>query len=87
MVLKHPDPEKLFFIQADASDVAVSSTTSGKPGRRLQPCAYTSKKLTETKQHWGGWMGLGEESLWRAVGPLHLEAFSRREQDPFPNMN
>lgn len=37
LVLKHPDPKKLFVIQANASDVAVLLLEN--EGDQLQPCA------------------------------------------------
>lgn len=53
LVLKDPDPKKPFLIQADANDVAVHAVILQKNQEgQLQPCAYTSKKLTETEQQW-----------------------------------
>lgn len=51
LVLKHPDPDQPFVIQADASDVAVGAVLlqNNKRGE-LQPCAYTSRKLTNTER-------------------------------------
>lgn len=55
-VLKHPDTNKPFVIQADPSDVAVGAVLLKEKGcGQLQPCAYISKKLTETEQHWAVW--------------------------------
>lgn len=47
-LLIHPDPEKPFVVEVDASTTrvgAVLSQQQGKPSR-LNPCAFLSKKLT-----------------------------------------
>lgn len=55
-VLKHLDPNAPFVIQADASDVAVRAVLLQKNKQgALQPCAYTSQKLTKTEQWWTVW--------------------------------
>lgn len=52
-VLKHPDPTQAFIVQADASDVAVGAVLLQKNGQdQLQPCAYTSRKLSPTEREW-----------------------------------
>lgn len=49
-VLKHPNPEEPFMIQADASDVAVGAVLlQHNEEGNLQPCVYTSRKLNETE--------------------------------------
>lgn len=49
LVLKYPDPEEPFAIQADASDVAVGDVLlQWNKERNLQLYAYTSCKLNET---------------------------------------
>lgn len=51
--MKHPDPEEAIVIQADASDVAVGAVLLQRNKEdQLQPCTYTSKKLSETEQRW-----------------------------------
>lgn len=55
-VLKQQEPEKPFVIQANASNIAIGAVLLQKNEKgQLQPCAYTLKKLTETKQHWAVW--------------------------------
>ncbi|KAK9395445.1 retrotransposon-derived protein PEG10 [Crotalus adamanteus] len=55
-VLKHPCPGEPFVIQADASDVAVGAVLLQKNKNGiLQPCAYTSKKFTESERRWAIW--------------------------------
>lgn len=52
-VLKHPDLNDPFVIQADTSNVAVGAALLQKNEQDdLQPCTYTSRKLTETKHRW-----------------------------------
>lgn len=50
-VLKYPNPEELFAIQVDASNVVVGAVLlqKNKEGK-LQPCTYTSEKLNEAKR-------------------------------------
>lgn len=48
-VLNHLDPEQPFTIQAEAKDVAVGALLLQENVQwKLQPCAHTSKKLTDT---------------------------------------
>lgn len=50
LVLKHPDSEKPFIIQVNASDVEVGALLFQKNLKgELQPCAYTSYKLLKQK--------------------------------------
>lgn len=52
-VLKHPNVEEPFMNQMDTSDVAVEAVFLQKNGeRKLHPCAFTSRKLNETKRWW-----------------------------------
>ncbi|XP_026578567.1 KAT8 regulatory NSL complex subunit 1-like, partial [Pseudonaja textilis] len=56
LVLKHPDPEQPFIIQADASDMAVGAVLLQRNDQgNLQPCAYTSHKLMDTERRWAAW--------------------------------
>lgn len=70
-MLKHPDLEQAFVVQADASDVAVAIVLLqvGEQGA-LQPCMYTFYKLTKAKQWWATW---GKEALaiWWALMTWH----------------
>ncbi|KAK9406808.1 hypothetical protein NXF25_005582 [Crotalus adamanteus] len=55
-VLVHPDPGRPFVVQADASDVAVGAVLLQRNDQGiLQPCAYTSKKFTDTERRWAVW--------------------------------
>ncbi|XP_060539362.1 queuine tRNA-ribosyltransferase catalytic subunit 1 isoform X1 [Pantherophis guttatus] len=55
-ILKHPDMEEPFVVQADTSDVAVGAVLLQKNAEgKLQPCAYTSRKLSETERRWAIW--------------------------------
>ncbi|XP_058041925.1 uncharacterized protein LOC131199783 [Ahaetulla prasina] len=55
-ILKHPDMDVPFVIQADASDVAVGAVLlQNNVDGKLQPCAFTSRKLTETERRWAIW--------------------------------
>lgn len=49
-VLKYSSPEEQFIIQADTSDVAVSAVLQKNSKGDLQPCMYTSRKLTDTER-------------------------------------
>lgn len=51
LILKHPDPERPFVIQADGSDIAIGAVLlQGNDKGKLQPCTYTSWKLTDAEQ-------------------------------------
>lgn len=51
--LSHPHPEQPYIIQADISDIAFIAVHLQKNANGdLQPCAYTSKILTETERDW-----------------------------------
>lgn len=56
LVLRHPDPSKLFVVQADASEVAVGAVLlQANEKEALQPCAYMAKKLNDTECNWPIW--------------------------------
>uniref|UniRef100_A0A670Z7K1 Integrase catalytic domain-containing protein n=1 Tax=Pseudonaja textilis TaxID=8673 RepID=A0A670Z7K1_PSETE len=83
-VLKHPDPKQPFVIQADASDVAVGAVLLQKNGSgQLQPCAYTSKKLTETEQFW--WLSL-KKDIESYVASCLTSVAARRRQGKYPGL-
>ncbi|XP_060539018.1 uncharacterized protein LOC132709560 [Pantherophis guttatus] len=72
-VLKHPDPEQPFVIQADASDVAVGAVLLQKNNQGdLQPCAYTSRKLTDTERRWAAWEKEAFAVRWALLTWRHL---------------
>ncbi|KAK9412177.1 hypothetical protein NXF25_003352 [Crotalus adamanteus] len=55
-VLIHPDPGRPFVVQVDASDVAARALLLQRNEQgELQPCAYTSKKFTDTERRWAVW--------------------------------
>lgn len=45
-ILKHPDPDKPFIVEVDASDTGVGAILSQHPGHRpkMHPVAFFSKK-------------------------------------------
>lgn len=50
-IIQHPNPEWSFVIQAIASNVAVVVVLlQQNPQGQLQPCAYVSKKLINSKR-------------------------------------
>lgn len=52
-VLKHTNPEEPFIIQVNASNMAVGSVLLQKNRKgKLQPCTYTSQKLTKIYRLW-----------------------------------
>lgn len=55
-VLKHPVMDELFIVQADASDAAVGAVLlQTNADGQLQPCAYTSRKFSDTERRWAIW--------------------------------
>lgn len=55
-VLKHPDPKWPFVIHTDASDVAVGAVLFHRNQEgNLQPCAYTTCKLSKAEWRWAVW--------------------------------
>lgn len=55
-VLQHPNQNKPFVVQMDASNVAVGAVLL-QPNEHgdLQPCAYISKKFTPAERGWAIW--------------------------------
>ncbi|KAJ1207519.1 hypothetical protein NDU88_002910 [Pleurodeles waltl] len=53
-VLTHPDVDRLFIVEADASDVAIGAVLSqrSKDTGQLHPVAYMSRKLKEAEQNY-----------------------------------
>lgn len=53
-VLTHPDPNKPFIVEVDASTTGVGAVLSQQHGRssRPSPCAFFSKKLSPTEQNY-----------------------------------
>uniref|UniRef100_A0A803T7I9 Gypsy retrotransposon integrase-like protein 1 n=1 Tax=Anolis carolinensis TaxID=28377 RepID=A0A803T7I9_ANOCA len=54
-ILQHPDPETLFVVQADASDVAIGAVLLQPVGDHLHPCAYYSRQLTAPERNYTIW--------------------------------
>ncbi|KAI2658093.1 Transposon Tf2-6 polyprotein [Labeo rohita] len=53
-ILHHPDPERPFIVEVDASSTGVGAVLSqrqGKPGKTF-PCAYYSHKLTPAERNY-----------------------------------
>lgn len=53
-VLKFPDPAKPFVVEVDASEIGLGGVLSqyyGDP-RKLHPCAYFSRNLTEAERNY-----------------------------------
>ncbi|ETE60370.1 hypothetical protein L345_13890, partial [Ophiophagus hannah] len=74
-VLKHPDPKQPFIIQADASDVAVGAVLLQRNNQwNLQPCAYTSCKLTDTERGFHGEIGTANLAPLAGQRPLEVWA-------------
>lgn len=53
-ILKHPDPERPFIVEVDASDTGVGAILSQHFGQRpkMYPVAFYSKKLTPAEQNY-----------------------------------
>lgn len=72
-VLKHPDPDLPFTVQADASDVAVGAVLLQKDETEtLRPCAYTSRKLTPAERGWAIWEKEAFAVRWALLTWRHL---------------
>uniref|UniRef100_A0A803SRK7 Gypsy retrotransposon integrase-like protein 1 n=1 Tax=Anolis carolinensis TaxID=28377 RepID=A0A803SRK7_ANOCA len=54
-ILQHPDPETLFVVQADASDVAIGAVLLQPVGDHLHPCAFYSRQLTAPERNYTIW--------------------------------
>uniref|UniRef100_A0A4W5M335 Gypsy retrotransposon integrase-like protein 1 n=1 Tax=Hucho hucho TaxID=62062 RepID=A0A4W5M335_9TELE len=52
-ILTLPDPDKLFVVEVDASDVGVGAVLSQRgEDNRLRPCAFLSHRLTPTERNY-----------------------------------
>lgn len=55
-IFKQPDVDAPFVVQSDASNVAVGTVLLQANAKgTLQPCAYNSRKLSETERRWAIW--------------------------------
>ncbi|KAL0190875.1 hypothetical protein M9458_013573, partial [Cirrhinus mrigala] len=53
-VLTHPNPDKPFVVEVDASDVGVGAVLSQRgPDGKLHPCSFFSRKFNSTQQRHG----------------------------------
>ncbi|KAL0185658.1 hypothetical protein M9458_017328, partial [Cirrhinus mrigala] len=53
-VLTHPNPDKPFVVEVDASDVGVGAVLSQRgPDGKLHPCSFFSRKFNPTQQRYG----------------------------------
>lgn len=52
-ILRHPDPERPFIVEVDASNTGTGAILSQRHGSppKLYPCAYFSRKLSPAKQN------------------------------------
>lgn len=72
-VLKHPDPNATFVIQADGSDVAVGAAYSKRMPRTCYNSVCTPlKKLTETEQRWAVWEKEAYVVWWTLLAWRHF---------------
>ncbi|KAK9395798.1 hypothetical protein NXF25_019159 [Crotalus adamanteus] len=79
-ILLHPDPDKQYIVQADASDVAVGAVLLQRNTKgELQPCAYTSRKLSETERRWAIWEKEAFAIKWALVTWRHLLEGAKQE--------
>lgn len=82
-VLAHPDETCQFIVQVDASDVAMGAVLLQQNGnKQLHPCAYLSKKFTDTERNWLVWekevVAIKLALLtWRHLHMRWAELFSR----------
>ncbi len=53
-ILRHPDPEKEFIVEVDASNTGVGAILSQRHGSqaKMYPCVFFSRKLTATEQNY-----------------------------------
>ncbi len=67
-LLVHPDPQKPFVVEVDASTSGVGAVLSQQQGNppRLHPCAFFSRKLSSAEQN----MTLGIENFLPSSSPL-----------------
>uniref|UniRef100_A0A670ZB52 Gypsy retrotransposon integrase-like protein 1 n=1 Tax=Pseudonaja textilis TaxID=8673 RepID=A0A670ZB52_PSETE len=56
-ILRHPDPNRPFVVETDASNVAIGAVLlqASKDGAPLFPCAYYSRKLTASERNYTIW--------------------------------
>ncbi|XP_015279897.1 PREDICTED: retrotransposon-like protein 1, partial [Gekko japonicus] len=56
-LLRYPDPNLPFVVEADASSVALGAVLSQRadPSQPLQPCAYYSRQLSSAEQNYTIW--------------------------------
>ncbi|KAL0164905.1 hypothetical protein M9458_040658, partial [Cirrhinus mrigala] len=53
-VLTHPNPDKPFVVEVDASNVGVGAVLSQRgPDGKLHPCSFFSRKFNPTQQRYG----------------------------------
>ncbi|KAK9395555.1 hypothetical protein NXF25_018916, partial [Crotalus adamanteus] len=79
-LLLHPDPEQQFIVQADASDVALGAVLLQRnPTGTLQPCAYTSRKVTDTERAWAVWEKEAFAVKWALSTWRHLLEGAKHE--------
>ncbi|KAI2661862.1 Transposon Tf2-9 polyprotein [Labeo rohita] len=53
LVLTHPNPDKPFVVEVDASDVGVGAVLSQRgPDGKLHPCSFFSRKFNPTQQRY-----------------------------------
>lgn len=85
LVLKHPDAEKPFVIQVDASDVALGAALLQKkrPGPTAALCLHV-----ENVDRKPATLGcVGKTCLCAQVGSPHVATLPRRKQYPFPGLD
>ncbi len=53
-ILRHPDPERQFTVEADASNTGVGAVLSQRQGEpaKLYPCAFFSRKLSAAERNY-----------------------------------
>ncbi|KAG1933749.1 hypothetical protein F2P79_020467 [Pimephales promelas] len=53
-ILHHPDPEREFIVEVDASDTGIGAILSQRQGNlsKVFPCAYYSRKLTSAERNY-----------------------------------
>ncbi len=53
-ILRHPDPEREFIVEVDATNTGVGAILSQRHGSpaKMYPCAFFSRKLTATEQNY-----------------------------------
>lgn len=61
-ILSHPDPNRQFVVEVDASDVGVEAVLSQQDpaGQKLQPCAFFRQQLSPAEGHYN----VGNRELW-----------------------